>query len=109
MDNQLRALCDPVRREILLSLSAGEAKAGDIAAAFSLTRPAISHHLKILSDAGLISMRRRAQARIYSINTEAVARLRVDFNQFWDNALPKLKAVVESDLKAKRRRRKRSG
>lgn len=105
MDAQLRALSDPTRLEILRSLARGEAQAGEIAAAFPVSRPAISHHLKVLSDAGLIRMRRRAQSRIYSIDADAVTKLRRRFNLFWDSALPRLKAAAEADPRARRRRR----
>lgn len=97
MNAQLRALSDPTRLEILRGLSKGEAQAGEIAAAFSVSRPAISHHLKVLNEAGLIKMRRRAQSRLYSIDADAVAELRERFDRFWDDALPRLKAAVESD------------
>ena len=105
MDDQLRALTNPTRREILRCLSSGERSAGDIARRFRQTRPAISHHLAQLCDAGLLSVRRQAQSRLYSIDSAAVAALRARFNEFWDDALPRLKNVVETDLKAKRAKR----
>ncbi len=97
MDTQLRAINDPTRREILRRLSAGEQSAGAIASRFQVTRPAISHHLGVLRDAGLITVRREAQSRLYAIDIGAVNRLRARFNQFWDDALPRLKSVVESE------------
>ena len=96
MDSQLHAIADPTRRAILRHLRAGEQPAGAIAGLFDVTRPAISHHLSVLREAGLVTMRRRAQSRLYSLNDVAVDRLRLQFNQFWDDALPRLKAVVES-------------
>lgn len=102
MNTQFHALADPTRLEILQRLRVGETQAGDIAAAFDVSRPAISHHLKVLVDAGLITMRRQAQSRLYSIDEQAVAKLRAQFNSFWDEALPRLKAVVEADQKARR-------
>lgn len=107
MDDQLRAFADPTRREILQGLLKGEAAAGDIAAAFSTTGPAISHHLRVLNEAGLVTVRRRAQSRLYSINTEAVAALRAEFDDFWGAALPRLKTVIESDRRARRKRKKK--
>lgn len=103
MNRQLKALADPVRLEILRGLSGRELQAGEIASVFDLTRPAISHHLRVLADAGLIRMRRDAQSRLYSIDVDAVMELRSQFNGFWDQALPKLKAVIGADLKAKRK------
>jgi len=103
MDAQLRALSDPTRLEILRALARREQPAGEIAAAFPVSRPAISHHLRVLSEAGLVRMRRRAQSRLYSIDAEAVRELRSRFDRFWDGALPQLKAVVEADQQARRR------
>lgn len=97
MHTEFHAMADPTRLEILRRLSLGEMAAGDIAAAFDVTRPAISHHLKVLTEAGLISMRRQAQSRLYSVDMVAVEALRQQFNSFWDAALPRLKAVVEAD------------
>jgi DNA-binding transcriptional ArsR family regulator len=107
VDVQLRALSDPTRLEILRTLLRGERQAGEIAAAFPVSRPAISHHLRVLSDAGLVRMRKRAQSRLYSVDAEAVLALRSRFDRFWDDALPRLKAVVESEEEARRRRRSR--
>lgn len=107
MDTQLRALSDPTRLEILRALSRRELQAGEIAARFPVSRPAISHHLRVLSEAGLVRMRRRAQSRLYSIDAEAVTELRSRFDRFWDDALPRLKDVIEADQRAKRRRRSR--
>ena len=97
MDAQLRALTDPTRREILRHLSLGELSAGEIAGSFQVSGPAISHHLRVLNKAGLVTMRKHAQSRLYAINVAAVMRLRARFNRFWDDALPRLKAVVESE------------
>lgn len=64
-----RALGDPTRRQILRMLSAGDLPAGDIAAAFDMTKPSISHHLAVLRQAGLVRDRRRGQQIIYSLET----------------------------------------
>jgi DNA-binding transcriptional ArsR family regulator len=109
MDTQLHAIADPTRREILRQLSAGEQSAGAIAALFDVTRPAVSHHLRVLRDAGLISVRRKAQSRIYSLDAAALDQLRARFNQFWDDALPRLKSVVEANSRASRSKRNRHG
>ena len=83
----------------------GEAAAGDIAAGFPLTGPAISHHLRVLTEAGLVTVRKQAQSRLYSIDAEEVAALRADFDDFWSAALPRLKFAVESDRRAERNRK----
>lgn len=107
MDAQLRAITDPTRRKILRQLAAGERSAGDIAARFNVTRPAISHHLAVLRDAGLVSIRKERQSRLYSIDSAAVERLRAHFDQFWDDALPRLKSVVEAAQRKSRKKRRR--
>ena len=107
MDAQLRAINNPTRREILRQLASGEQSAGAIAGHFRLTRLAISLHLGVLRDAGLISVRRQAQSRLYAIDTNAVDQLRVRFDRFWDDALPRLKSVVESDYRQTRKRKRK--
>jgi DNA-binding transcriptional ArsR family regulator len=64
-----QALSDPTRRQILHMLSRGDLSAGEIAAAFSLSKPSISHHLGMLREAGLVLSRRRGQMIIYSLHT----------------------------------------
>jgi DNA-binding transcriptional ArsR family regulator len=66
--DHFRALADPTRRAILTLLRAGEMNAGDIAAAFPLGKPAMSHHLATLRDAGLVSSRKVAQTIWYSLD-----------------------------------------
>ena len=105
MDAQLRAINNPTRREILRRLASGEQSAGAVAGHFRLTRPAISLHLGVLRDAGLITVRKQAQSRLYAINPVAVDQLRARFDQFWDDALPRLKTVVESEYRKKRKRK----
>jgi DNA-binding transcriptional ArsR family regulator len=97
METQLRAIADPVRFRILKHLANGESAAGDIARKVGRSGPVTSHHLAILRDAGLVQVRREAQARIYSLDAQAVARFRKDFDAFWDDALPRLKTIVEAD------------
>lgn len=105
MDAQLRAITDPTRREILRQLATGEQSAGAIASRFQVTRPAISHHLSVLCDAGLITVRKQAQSRLYAIDVAAVTQLRARFEEFWDDALPRLKTMVESEHPRKRKQK----
>ena len=63
----LRALADPTRRRLLHLLGDGEARAGDLAGAFAISRPAVSKHLRVLLDAGLVSVRRAGRERWYAI------------------------------------------
>jgi len=62
------ALADPTRRRIIESLCAGEQSFGEIAAAFEMSRPAVSQHLKVLKENGLVNVRAEAQRRIYALN-----------------------------------------
>ena len=64
------ALADPVRRAIVERLARGDVGAGDIAAAFPVSRPAISRHLRVLREAGLVTSRVAGQHRIYALDTE---------------------------------------
>ena len=94
-DAEFRALADPTRRAILKRLMREEVNAGDISAEFKLTRPAISRHLRVLREANLVLMRREAQMRLYSANVDAIAELKRWFDDFWDDALIRLKTMVE--------------
>ena len=71
----LAALADPVRREIVELLAAGEAGAGEIAARVPVTRPAVSRHLRVLREAGLVTSEIRAQRRVYRLDRAPLAEL----------------------------------
>ena len=71
----LAVLADPVRREIVELLAAGEAGAGEIAERFPVTRPAISRHLRVLREAGLVTSEVRAQRRVYRLDRAPLAEL----------------------------------
>lgn len=74
MDESIRALADPTRREILRSLREQELAAGEIAARFPITDASISHHLRVLRTAGLVTARRAGRSIIYSLNAEVFDR-----------------------------------
>jgi DNA-binding transcriptional ArsR family regulator len=107
MDSVLRALADGTRREILALVSRAERTAGEIAAGFALTRPAISQHLAALLRSDLILMRRAGTRRLYRANPRAVARLRAELDAFWEDALSLLKDRAEAAAWPKTKRRKR--
>jgi ArsR family transcriptional regulator len=69
LGDTFKALSDKTRREILLMLKDGDMSAGEIADRFSTTHATISHHLKMLRDTGLVSVKRQGQSMIYSLNT----------------------------------------
>jgi DNA-binding transcriptional ArsR family regulator len=95
MDAALRALVEPRRREILRLVGQRERPAGEIAAHFDVTRPAISQHLRILKEAGLIVERRLGTRRLYRARPEGLAELRTFIEEFWDEQLARLKEQAE--------------
>jgi ArsR family transcriptional regulator len=70
-----QALADPTRREILKLLRSGSRTAGDIASAFSLTKPTLSHHFRVLEEAGLIRSERRATTIVYTLQSSVLEDL----------------------------------
>jgi ArsR family transcriptional regulator, arsenate/arsenite/antimonite-responsive transcriptional repressor len=82
MDDTIRALADPTRREILRTLRKGDLSAGDIAARFDMTAPSISHHLNVLKDAGLVSAEREGRHIIYSLNSTTLQDLMTELMDF---------------------------
>lgn len=72
MEKAFQALADPTRRRILKMLNDGDKSAGEIAAAFNMTAPSISHHLNVLKQAELVTTRRNKQSIIYALNTTVV-------------------------------------
>lgn len=104
-DAVLRALAEPQRRRILTLVRDGELPAGEIAAHFDITHQAVSQHLRILRDSGLLHERRAGTRRLYAIRPEAIEPLREFLDELWPSSLRRLKAVVESD----RRRASKSG
>ncbi len=75
MGSPYKALADDIRRDILEILSKSETKAGDIANKFSISKPAISNHLKILKEADLVSEKKYQQNRIYSLNKKQIKQI----------------------------------
>jgi DNA-binding transcriptional ArsR family regulator len=91
------AIAQPTRREILRLLSAGELSAGEVASRFPVTQPAISQHLKVLKEAGLISERRDAQRRLYSVRPEGLADLHSFLAEVVPAGLQRLKRAAEAE------------
>ena len=109
MDAALRALVEPRRREILRLVWQRERPAGEIAAHFDVTRPAISQHLRILKEAGLIVERRLGTRRLYRARPEGLAELRTFIEEFWDEQLARLKEQAELEERRSRRGRPEPG
>lgn len=92
------ALADPTRRRIVESLADGESPFGDLADQFEMSRPAVSQHLKVLREAGLVAVRKDAQRRIYRLNPEGLGELDRWLDQvrrFWGPRLDDLERALE--------------
>jgi DNA-binding transcriptional ArsR family regulator len=97
MDTALHALAEPRRRAILNIVRDDEKPAGEIAAYFDVTRPAISQHLKVLKDAGLLEERRDGTRRLYRARREGLREVREYLETFWSERLLDLKRVAEQE------------
>ena len=97
MDIAIRALADPRRRAILALIRERELPAGEIANRFDVTRPAISQHLAVLREAGLVSERRDGTRRLYRARPAGAAPLREWLAGFWDDGLTRLKVAAEQE------------
>jgi DNA-binding transcriptional ArsR family regulator len=97
MDVVLQALVEPRRREILMLIRAEELAAGEIAAHFDVTRPAISQHLQVLTAAGLVRVRKEGTRRLYQARPEGLTDLRAFLETFWDDRLLRLKQAAEAE------------
>jgi DNA-binding transcriptional ArsR family regulator len=97
MDLVLHAIVEPHRREILRLVRSTELSSGEIAAHFDVTRPAISQHLKVLEEAGLVRVRRQGTRRLYQARLEGLAELRGFLEEFWDDRLQFLKQAAEAE------------
>lgn len=91
------ALADPTRRQIIESLALGESSFGDLADKFEMSRPAVSQHLKVLRDAGIVTARADAQRRIYSLTEDSFAEVEEwlgKVREFWSQRLDKLEQLL---------------
>ena len=103
MENALRAIAEPNRRRILELVSDRERSAGEIAAEFAITRPAVSQHLTVLKGAGLVNERREGTKRLYSVRSEGFEDLRSFLETFWGDRLERLKIAAEHEEGRRRR------
>ena len=99
----LRALADGTRRHILALVWREERTASEIASRFSMSRPAVSQHLKVLLTSELISLRRAGTRRFYKANKSSVAKLQAELHSLWDSGLARLKREAEGDARRRRR------
>src|SRR5438093_11889864 len=103
MEAALKAIAAPRRRQILRLVRNDELSAGEIASHFDVTRPAVSQHLNVLKEAGLVSERRNGTRRLYRVRPEGLAELKEFLEEFWDVRLEVLKSQAEEEA------RKRNG
>lgn len=96
-DNALVALADPTRRSVFERLIDGPQPVGRIAKGMPVSRPAVSQHLKVLKEAGLVTDRAEGTRRVYCIDPHGLAAVRRYLDQFWDQALTAFAAEVEKD------------
>ena len=94
-ESALTALADPTRRAIFERLAAGPRAVGEIAAGLPVSRPAVSQHLRVLKESGLVTDRAAGRRRLYQLNPEGLAALRAYLDRFWDEALLAFKQTAE--------------
>lgn len=91
------ALADPTRREIFERVARRPTSVGALAEAFDVSRPAVSQHLRVLLDAGLVAMRKQGSQNIYQVDPKGVQDMRAYLDRFWDRALAAFKAEAERE------------
>jgi DNA-binding transcriptional ArsR family regulator len=96
------ALTDPTRRTVFERLRSGPRPVGEIARGLPVSRPAVSQHLKVLKDAGLVNDRSEGTRRIYYIDPKGLGAMRAWLDQFWETALAAFAAEVERTEKERR-------
>jgi DNA-binding transcriptional ArsR family regulator len=101
METALKAIAAPRRRQILRLVRDGELSAGEIAAHFDVTRPAVSQHLNVLKEAGLVSERRKGTKRLYQVRMEGLVPVKEFLEEFWDERLARLKNEAEREERRK--------
>src|SRR3954464_15124098 len=102
MQLSIQALAEPRRREILQLIRDRELSAGEIASGFDVTRPAISQHLGVLKEAGLVTERREGTKRFYRARPEGLKELKEFLEGFWTFHLDQLKREAEAEERNKR-------
>jgi ArsR family transcriptional regulator, arsenate/arsenite/antimonite-responsive transcriptional repressor len=103
MGSTWKAVADDSRRQVLVLLKDGEKTPGEIATHFEFTLPALSTHLKVLRDAGLVKERKEGQRKLYSVNRDGMSEMVEFLDLFWDERLHALKQYVESKSKKQKK------
>jgi DNA-binding transcriptional ArsR family regulator len=97
VETALKAIAEPRRQAILRLVLDEELSAGEIASHFDVTRPAVSQHLTVLKEAGLVDERRNGTRRLYRARPEGLAELKAFLEEFWDEKLAALKREIERE------------
>ena len=95
--DRIGALGDATRRAVFELLRSGPRAVGELADELPVSRPAVSQHLRVLKDAGLVKERRNGTRRVYEIDPGGVEGLRAYFDAFWSEALARYKAAAENE------------
>jgi len=93
----LDALGDPTRRAIFELLAGGKKAVGELAEELPVSRPAVSQHLRVLKDAGLVTSEARGTRRLYAVDAEGLDAVRTWIERFWDQTLANFKELVEQE------------
>jgi DNA-binding transcriptional ArsR family regulator len=91
------ALADPTRRRVLELLAEQERGAGELASFFTISRPAVSRHLRVLREAGFVRERRQAQRRVYSLDRGGFEEVEQWLRRFWTDALDRLERHLDKE------------
>jgi DNA-binding transcriptional ArsR family regulator len=97
MANGMDALGDPTRRAIFERLAQGPTAVSEIAQELPVSRPAVSQHLKVLTQAGLVTHRKEGTKRLYQLDPDGIHALKTYFDRFWTQALGSFKAAAEKE------------
>ena len=104
MDTILKAIADPTRRDILAKTSEGEVRAGDLATNFNMSRPAVSQHIRVLLDAGLLTLRCEGTSRLYSAKNAELKGVKSWLDKVWGRHL-KAEAKAATAKKAAKKKK----
>jgi DNA-binding transcriptional ArsR family regulator len=94
-DAQCNALGDPTRRAIVARLARGPLAVGELARHLPVSRPAVSQHLKILKESGLVCERQKGTRHLYQLDPDGIERMRTYFDRLWSSALSAFKQIAE--------------
>jgi DNA-binding transcriptional ArsR family regulator len=99
-DRGLAALADPTRRQIFERVLRAPGPVGEVATSFSVSRPAVSQHLRVLADAGLVSVRSVGARRVYSADPRGLGELRSYVDRMWSRALGEFEKAARRSARA---------